>query len=78
MPSPIFNAMNRQPAANPIFSMFGGFSNFQNQFQNFAQQMQGQMNPQMQVQQLLNSGRMTQQQFENIRSIANGIMGTNY
>lgn len=78
MPSPIFNAMNRQPASNPIFSMFGGFNNFQSQFQNFAQQMQGQMNPQMQVQQLLNSGRMTQQQFENIRSIANGIMGTNY
>lgn len=55
------------------------FQLFQQQFGQFCQQFQGnQMNPQMQVQQFLNSGRMTQQQFEQIRQQANAIMGTNY
>lgn len=55
------------------------FQQFQQQFGQFCQQFQGnQMNPQMQVQQFLNSGRMTQQQFEQIRQQANAIMGTNY
>ena len=54
------------------------FQQFQQQFGQFCQQFQGnQMNPQMQVQQLLNSGRMTQQQLEQIRQQANAIMGMN-
>ena len=34
--------------------------------------------PQQIVQQLLDSGSMTQQQYENLRQEANRIMGTNY
>lgn len=53
---------------------------FQQQFGLFAQQFQGgpqQMNPQMIVQQKLNSGEMSQQQFEQLRMMANQLMGTN-
>ena len=52
---------------------------FQQQFGMFAQQFQGpqMMNPQMIVQQKLNSGEMTQAQFEQLRMMANGLMGMN-
>lgn len=60
---------------NPIFNMFGGFTNFQNQFNQFAQNVPTGFNPQQQVQQLLNSGQMSQEQFNYFRSIANMITG---
>jgi len=41
------------------------------QFNQFANSFQG--NPQQQVQQLLNSGRMTQQQFNDLYSAARQI-----
>lgn len=59
--------------ANPLFSKFGGggipqlqgpFGNFMNmlsQFNQFESQFQG--DPKAQVQELLNSGKMTQEQF---------------
>lgn len=52
---------------------------FQQQFGQFQQQFQGngQMNPQALVQQKLNSGEMSQQQFEQLRQMANMMMGTN-
>lgn len=59
---------------NPILSMFGNYQNFQNQFNNFQKQMSG-VNPQEAVQQLLNSGQMSQQQFNQICGLANQIMG---
>lgn len=52
----------------------------QQQFGLFAQQFQGgpqQMSPQAVVQQKLNSGEMSQQQFEQLRMMANQLMGTN-
>lgn len=54
--------------------------NFQQQFGQFAQQFQtGQaMNPQMLVQQKLNSGEMSQAQFEQLRNMANQLMGVKY
>ena len=54
--------------------------NFQQQFGQFSQQFQGnqQANPQMLVQQKLNSGEMTQAQFEQLRNMANQIMGVKY
>lgn len=55
--------------------------NFQQQFGQFSQQFQGgpgAMNPQAIVQQKLNSGEMTQQQYEQLRNMANMLMGTNY
>lgn len=54
---------------------------FQQQFMLFSQQFQGgpqSFNPQMMVQQKLNSGEMTQEQYEMIRQQANMIMGTNF
>ena len=64
---------------NNIFAMFGGLQNFQNQFNAFKQQfnMQNNISPQEKVQQLLNSGQMTQQQFDQLRQIANQITGKN-
>jgi 3-methyladenine DNA glycosylase Tag len=52
---------------------------FQQQFGQFQQQFSGngQMNPQAIVQQKLNSGEMSQQQFEQLRQMANMMMGTN-
>ncbi len=64
---------------NNLFNLFGGFQNFQTQFKNFAQNFnsQSQMSPQERVQQLLNSGQMTQEQFEQLRAMANQITGKN-
>lgn len=59
---------------NPIVSMFGNFQNFQNQFAMFQQQMAG-LDPRQKVQELLNSGQMSQQQFDNLRMLANQITG---
>lgn len=60
---------------NPIFNqMFGGFNNFQNNFSQFMQSF-GNGNPQAVVQQMLNNGQMSQQQFEQCRQLANQIMG---
>lgn len=56
------------------------FQAFQQQFGQFAQQFQQgpqNFNPQMLVQQKLNSGEMTQQQFEQLRNMANQLMGVN-
>lgn len=61
--------------SNPVFNNFGGYQNFMNGFNSFAQQMR--QDPRQQVQQMMNSGRMNQQQFEWCRQMANRIMGTN-
>ena len=48
---------------NPLFNAFGGFANFMKSFGQFKQNVQQNgINPQQQVQQLLNSGQMTQEQ----------------
>lgn len=60
--------MNLNPMA--IMQNFASFR------QNFLQQNPG-VNPQQKVQELLNSGKMTQQQYENLRNIANKITGMN-
>lgn len=63
--------------ANPLFNMFGNV--FQNtpfgnamqmmqQFNQFRQQFQG--DPRQQVQDLLNSGRMSQNQFNQLQQMA--------
>lgn len=61
---------------NNMMNMFGNFMNFQNQFNAFRQQVMNQgINPQMQVQQLLMSGQMSQDQFNQLRMMANMITG---
>lgn len=64
---------------NNFFNAFGGFQNFKNQFDAFRQNMQNQkVNPQQKIQEMLNSGQITQEQFEQARQIANQITGKNY
>lgn len=63
-------------AISSLFSMFGnqqpqtnsGFANIMSQFQQFRQSFQG--DPKTQVQQLLNSGQMTQEQFNQLSQAA--------
>lgn len=68
--------------ANPLFNMLGGnSSNLPSQFNNiqglmqrlneFRQSFQG--DPKQQVQQLLNSGRMTQNQYNQLSQMATQI-----
>ena len=67
-----FGSINQN---NPVFNNFGGYQNFMNGFNSFAQQMR--QDPRQQVQQMMNSGRMNQQQFEWCRQMANSILGVN-
>lgn len=66
MASPLFNAFGN--VNNP----FANMNNFINQFNQFRQTFSG--DPQQQVQQMLNSGRITQEQFNQVANMANNIM----
>lgn len=64
------------PANNPIIDMFGNFNNFHNQFNQFANRVNSQnMDPKQAVQNLLNSGQMSQDQFNRLSQIANMLTG---
>ena len=53
--------------------------NIQNQFNQFVQNFrQGNQDPRQKIQELLDSGRMTQQQYNQLRQMANKFLGTNY
>jgi hypothetical protein len=72
------NPQMQQPAQNqnPIFNMFGGFQQFQQNFNAFAQSVSQQgITPQQMVQGLLNSGKMSQDQFNQFSQLANMITG---
>lgn len=62
--SSLFNMFGQQ--AQPINN--NGFANMMSQFQQFKQNFSG--DPQQQVQQLLNSGQMSQQQFNQLSTMA--------
>ena len=58
---------------NPLFQMMGGgmpngMQNIMQRFQQFKQSFQG--NPQQQIQQMLNSGKISQQQYNNAVQMA--------
>ena len=63
-------------AQSSLFNMFGnkqpfmnsGFANMLSQFNQFKQNFQG--DPKQQVQDLLNSGQMTQEQFNKLSQMA--------
>ncbi len=83
IPTPQSSFNNQQPQMgqnNPFVNqLFGSYNNFQTQFNNFAAQIQqAQQNPQQLVQRLINSGRMSPQQFEALRQQANQLMGTHF
>lgn len=59
---------------NDLFQRFGGPQNFINQFNQFRQRFGNQSNPQQIVQQLLDSGQMSQQQFNQLSHMANQIL----
>ena len=64
--------VNRFPFNNPM--------ELQNKFNQFVQDYRSQWNqdPKEKVEQLLDSGKMTQEQYDRFRKIANEFLGTNY
>lgn len=69
MANPLLNGMNPQNGGNPMRNMFNMISNFQKFKQNFIG------DPKQQVQELLNSGRMTQEQFDYLQNMAKSLSG---
>lgn len=67
MANPLYNSLGGQQPSND-----GGLLNFINQVKQVQQTFRG--NPRDEVQRLLNSGAMTQQQFNQYSQMANGIM----
>ena len=63
----------------PIQQLISNPQMFKQQFQSFAQNLQRSgNNPQQLVQNLLNQGKMTQEQFNLYRDIANKISGLRF
>lgn len=63
---------------NPM-QMFGNMQNMMTQFNQFRRQIQQQgINPQQQVMQLLQSGKMSQQQFEQLKQMASMLSGNGF
>ena len=58
--------------SNPLFDKFGGYNNnianFMQRFQQFKQNFKG--DPRQQIQQMLNSGQVSQQQYNQAIQIA--------
>lgn len=64
------NLFNMLGGNNP-FGAFGNMANFMQQFNQFKQNFQG--DPKAQVQQMLNSGQITQEQFNQMANMATQI-----
>lgn len=82
MANPLFKAFgNSQPIQNAgsPFDMFGGPQQFQQTLNNYAQNFMSNMacTPEQKVRELLDSGRMTQEQFNQLSSLANRLTGRN-
>lgn len=64
--------------SNPLYGQFGGqqtnngFSDFMNEFQRLQQTVK---NPRQEVERLLNTGAMSQQDFNRLGQMANQMMG---
>lgn len=65
--NPFFNRFNNGNAPSSG-GPFGGVLNMMRQFKQFKQNFQG--DPQQQVQNLLNSGQMSQEQFNQLSNMA--------
>ena len=67
--NPIFNAMRQQQMTmSNNNSPFGNFMNMIKNFNQFKSQFNG--DPQQQVQQLIDSGKMSQEQFNQLSNMA--------
>lgn len=63
--------------ANPLYNLLNGTTSqggIQQQFDNFRRTVQG--DPKAMVQQLMNNGQMSQQQFNQLSQMANLLKGT--
>lgn len=64
--------------SNPLFNLLGGRNNgpgnIMQQFQQFKKQMQG-VNPQEEVQKLLQSGKISQEQLNKTQQMAQQMQG---
>jgi hypothetical protein len=58
--------------ANPIFNQFSGMGRFMEDFKKFKNEFQG--DPKEEVEKLMKSGQMSQQQFNSLAQQANQIM----
>lgn len=65
MASPLFNAFGNTGMNNPVF---GNMQNLMQRFNQFRKTFNG--NPREQVQQLLNTGKMSQEQFTQLKQMA--------
>lgn len=63
-----------------LFSLLGGQNGFMQKLAAFSQQFsqQSQITPEQKVQQLLDSGQMTQQQFNTFSQVANQLTGRRF
>lgn len=86
MANPLFNLLNNgmmnnmgsNGFGNNGFGGFGNITNLISQFNNFKQNFQG--DPKQQVQNMLNSGQMSQSQFNQLAQLANqfqNLLGRN-
>ena len=69
MSNPLFGSNGGN---NNLFGPFGGMMGFMNQFNQFRSGFQG--NPQQMVQNMLQNGQMSQEQFNQLSNMANQIM----
>lgn len=71
MASQMYNSVGQQDS---IFSMFGGYQNFMQQYNQLSNGLnQMNMSPEMAVKQMLANGQITQEQFNNSRNMANSV-----
>ena len=64
--------------SNPLFNQFQNKTNqnIMQQFEQFKKNFTG--NPQQKVQELLNSGKMSQQQFNQLQQMARNLFGCKF
>lgn len=76
MANSLFQSLQKNQNGS-LFDAFGGQQRFQQGFSQFVQnfRQQATCSPEQRVQQLLNSGQMTQEQFNQCRRLANQITG---
>lgn len=80
---PMNMLMSMMNQNNPAFQQqFGNMQNFQTQFATLMQPMMaqngGNFNAQQMIQNMMNSGQMSQEAFNQCRLMANQMMGVNY
>lgn len=77
MPSTVFELLKErqmpQPRQNSVNDIFGNTRNFFNEFSKFKQSMRGVKNPKTEVERLLQTGEMSQEQYNEISNMLNNM-----